>query len=172
MDFYESDLEDIIHGCLKTRDGVYSLAEKGLDVDLPIATHRQLKIGAYGVSDIVTISKNNEEDFTGNLYPYVDVTIYELKRGVLNLDSLIQLFGYIKGVNHYCKERGFDSSKYNIKGVLVGRTLNTESWVYLMDYIDCTVDVYTYDYTIDGMRFNLETFGYKLSDPKFKIEYK
>lgn len=169
MDFYESDLESIIWDCLKTKEGIEKLHKKGLKDYEPTKSFRQLRIGNYGIADIVTATKrtyNMGKSFQSELH----ITVYELKKGEINLDALVQVFRYIKGIRHYFHKRGYYIPEYNVRGVLIGRSLNTNDWVYLLDYIN-NIEVYEYNYSIDGLTFKHKETGYYLKDNGFKLQY-
>jgi hypothetical protein len=170
MDFYESDLEDIIWDCLKTTDGANKLTKKGLHMERPIRSYRQFKIGNYGVADIITVEKHIQE-YSGNFLPKLYINVYELKKGEINLDSLVQVIRYIKGVRSYFEERGCNVDMYDIRGTLIGRSLNISEWVYILEHIK-EIDVYTYRYTLDGIIFKYEESDYELINPGFKINRK
>ena len=161
MDFFESDLEDIIFKCLQSQSGCDRLKELGLDVDKkPTLVFRQPRIGDYGIADIVTVDK-----WYYNNIPNIYVTVYELKRNDVDEKTLIQAHRYAVGIRHYLKIRGYDDVL--IKTILIGRNVNNSDWVYMMDEGGLS-DVFTYDYTIDGMKFTHETFKYRLVKPNFK----
>lgn len=167
MDFYESDLEDIIWDCLKTTEGVSKLTERGLDAERPTKLFRQLKIGNYGVADIVTVEKRIElhkGKFSSKLY----ITVYELKRNDVNLESLVQIFRYIKGIDKYLEKRGWNYRDYEISGILIGKSVNNDDWVYMLEHIK-DIYIYTYRYTVDGIDFSWNEKRYFLIDQGFKI---
>lgn len=159
MDFYESDLEDIVFNALKSQQGCAKLHSIGLKLPhKPTLVFRQLRIGNYGVADIVTVSKWYFQD-----KPYLGVTIYELKRNDLDEKALIQSQRYSSGIKHYLSLRGY--SNVSVDVILIGRKISTSDWVYMME--DSLVEVYTYQYGIDGMKFSRENFGYQLTNPNF-----
>ena len=161
MDFYESDLEDIIFHSLRTSGGVEKLKLLGLEIkDTPIRVFRQLRIGNYGIADIVTVSKWY---FSG--IPKLLVTVYELKKNGIDEKALIQAYRYVTGISHYLRNRGINN--VIIEPVLIGRSVANSDWVYLMGN-DPLCDVFTYEYKIDGMRFNQQPFSYNLVEPNFK----
>lgn len=84
MDFLEKDLEDIIYDslindydCLIER-GFHNSFEYSYE-EQNLRGFRQLKIGNYGIADIVTVSKLYDMQ-NGKLLPYLNIDIYELKK--------------------------------------------------------------------------------------------
>lgn len=167
MDFYESDLEDIIWYCLKTTEGANKLTERGLDAERPTKLFRQLKIGNYGIADIVTVEKRIEL-YKGKFFSRLYITVYELKRNSIDLNALVQIFRYIKGIDSYLKKRGWNHSDYEINGILIGKSVNNDDWLYMIEHIK-NVYIYTYKYTLDGIDFSWDDCRYSLTDSGFKI---
>lgn len=157
MDFYESDLEDILWSCLKSKRGIEVLNERGLEIGHvnPSLLFRQLRIGKYGIADIVTVKRKLHKLDSGEHIPLVTVTVFELKKEKINLNSLVQIFRYIKGIERYLQIRGTGSCSVKIKGVLIGKTMNLNGeWLLMSQYLGQLVEFYSYDYTIHGMEFN------------------
>jgi hypothetical protein len=169
MDFYESDLEDIIWECLQSEQGVQALDSKGLLIPTPKKAFRQLRIGNYGIADIVTVQKECIR-FEDAVHPSLTITVFELKKDQIKLDTLVQVFRYIKGIRDYFNRRGYHICEYNVRGVLIGRSINDGDWVYLAEGINEKVDFYTYNYYIDGMRFEHHKMQYHLINNGFKID--
>lgn len=156
MKFLEKDLETIIFEA----DGE-SLSERGL----PIYGNklRQVYIGGYGIADIITYYREGTDIY---------ITVYELKKGIINCDTMIQSLRYVKGINRYFEERGV-SFNYHIKCILVGDSVDSSDWVYMANSaynLDGRplFSLYTYDYGFDGITFK-EDSGYKLIDEKFNL---
>jgi hypothetical protein len=180
MDFLEKDLEQIIWEANDSELNNKGMCFKG-------KRYRQLRIGNYGVADIVTVFKktNMGIDFlTGNntvIDNYLIITIYELKKDKVGISAFLQALGYIKGIDRYLKKRGF--SEYIFRITLVGRTIdNSGSFCYLPDLIGFTIpdyssleskgliqsiDFYTYSYKINGLKFSKQ-YGLNLIEEGFK----
>lgn len=170
MDFLEKDLEEIIYNADREL-----LAEKGLNVNGILK--RQLRIGNYGVADLVSFKREYEERFLINdkIIPELRITIYELKKEKIGISAFLQALGYLKGLDRYFKHRNFEF-KIIFEIVLIGKSIDDNSnFIYLTDYIindDTTefLSCYTYQYAIDGIKFNHE-FGYNLTDEGFCNEW-
>lgn len=164
MRFLEQDLEEII---FKT-DNI-KLNERGLDISG--TKIRQLRIGNYGTADIITYEKI-KTPFDN----YLDITIWELKKDIINTETLLQAIRYCKGVKRYLETyRCFHN--FNLKIKLVGKTIDKNSdFIYLTDFFNTDdlnsdkgikeVSFYTYEYDFDGISFNQES-EYKLTDEGF-----
>lgn len=159
MRFLEKDLETIIWEANNE-----DLMQRGL----PFygKKFRQLRIGNYGVADLVTVYR--EEGI-------LNITIYELKQQRVGVGAFLQIIGYASGIKSYLEDtRGYFN--FNISIVLIGESLDTSgNLIYLPDLIFggdfCigvikSVDFYTYKYEIDGLKFVSEK-GYNLTERGF-----
>lgn len=161
MNFLEKDLEDIIFNSSNNL-----LQQKNLNING--IKKRQVRIGNYGIADIITISKPPYE----NIFPgdeemahngEITITIYELKQNKIDANTLMQCFRYKKGVSRYLHKRGFEAK---IEVVLIGRVVETNGdFCYLIGAIE-GLHVYTYDYLIDGINFVYQD-GFFLSNEGF-----
>lgn len=175
MKFLEKNLEDIIFE--SDRD---LLKERGLDFKGQVK--RQLKIGNYGFADLVTFSRRTHEEFVFkdlyakgipvgefNSLPCLDITVYELKKELINVDTLLQAVRYCKGIKRYFEIRKFyQLTKFKI--VLIGSKLDTSSdFIYLSDFL-CddffTLETLIYKYEVDGIWFKKQN-SYQLKNEGF-----
>lgn len=151
-DFLEKTLEDII---FETSND--DLKERGLWIGGN--KKRQVKIGNYGVADLITYEIL--QDISWN--SYLNITVFELKRKELNSGVLMQSIGYAKGIMEYLKTRNF--TNYKISIVLIGGELNLhDNFIYIpslfADYDGCgfsalvSVHYYTYSYKFNGIFFD------------------
>lgn len=178
MKFIEKTIEDIIWDNIQTPEGCNKLQQRGLNIHYPIIKKRQFKIGNYGVADIVI------GNMVWDIQPYLNITIIELKKNKVDIDTLLQGFRYFKGIYRYISDYRFTglheySIPYKINLLLMGDDLKiNHDWVYLMEYIIsfndeytlCIfghVDTYIYEYQLDGLKFNYQNFGYYLTDEGF-----
>lgn len=159
MRFLEADLEDIIWHNMQSPDGVKGLIDRGLeDLYYTKNTYRQLRIGNYGIADIVYGHR-----FQSKMY----VTVMELKRNVINCDALIQSIRYANGLKSYLSKRFQCFITVNV--VLIGNEVDRNSdWVYLLERMD-NVYIYTYKYQIDGLYFEWESKKYALIEEGFNV---
>lgn len=163
MDFLEKDLEKIIYEASKYKSGRDELCDRGLCINGKMK--RQLRIGKYGVADLVTFERifyNNGKHSTHTIV----ITVYELKKDKIGISAFLQAIGYLKGIISYLNKR---NPRYDIIGniKLIGRDINTHStFSYIADLLPiCENDNYflmnyTYDYDIYGIKFNLKTNYY------------
>jgi len=155
MEFLEKHLEDIIWEA-----GNEKLKERGLPIEGKKL--RQLRIGNYGVADIVTVKKRY---FEGSNIPYLDITVYELKKDKIGIGAFLQAVNYVQGIKTYLDEYRGVQAVFNI--VLCGREVDDSGgFIYLTDLIDSYEMVgsinnlmyYTYNYSIDGIVFKNKKF--------------
>jgi len=158
-DFLEKTLEDIL---FETPNNY--LSNRGLNING--IKRRQLIIGKYGKLDLLTCERIKE-------YDRLDLTIYELKKGIINEDTFFQAIRYARGLQRYLYKYRRNNS-YKIDIVLIGNKINTNDNVSylseLLNYSDdentLSVKIYTYEYRFDGIYFT-ECNGYKLSEEGF-----
>lgn len=180
--FLEKDLEEIIWSATPKQ-----LEEKGLTDNFcyPNWKFRQLKIGNYGIADLVYVTKNYAEktqinDFKDLIFPFLNIEIVELKKDKIGISSFLQAIQYAKGIHSYLtRVRNFYD--FNISITLIGSELDISgSFAYLTDMIGTTfpfvtvddalnlykLNFITYNYNIDGIKFEYQS-GYKLTDEGF-----
>lgn len=175
MEFLEKNLEDIICNTDSNK-----LNERGLWC-FEGKVFRQLKIGNYGIADVVTVKRITQllppsNEFVEN---YLEITIYELKKEKIGLSAFLQAINYTKGIKRFFERRGVNVI-FNI--VLIGKDIDLSgSFSYLPDLIGfgipdfeppCSfgfiqnLSYFTYKYEFDGIKFD-EQKEYKLKDEGF-----
>lgn len=168
MKFLEVDLEEIIYN---TNNDI--LVDRGLD----IYGHkkRQLRIGNYGVADIVTIERPVK--FPNELVRKGKITVYELKKDKISVSAFFQALGYLRGITRYLELREFDLLNFDLEICLIGKKVDADSSIcYLGDLFEnytiqettTKISLYEYGYDIDGLSFNTVS-GYKLANEGFKL---
>ena len=178
MDFLEKDLEQIIFEA--TEDQLESLDLKG-------KRFRQLRIGNYGIADLVYIDREYNWDidsFDEKGYPVetiseygLKITICELKKDKIGISAFLQAINYCKGIKTYLDKREFYN--YNFEILLMGRSIDTSgSFVFITDLVENYSDeskfegwinkikFFTYSYGFDGISFKREK-NYNLKDSGF-----
>ena len=165
MEFLEKDLESIIWESDNEK-----LQEKGLDIYGK--KFRQLRIGNYGIADLVTIEKNYFE--IEKTYPFLNITVFELKKEKAGISAFFQAVRYCKGIQTYLESRKIFQFKLNI--VLCSKKIDTESdYIFLCDLINSStfgqgkihsLTNYSFKFTIDGIEFKDE-YGYNLTNKGF-----
>lgn len=152
MNFLEKNLEDIIFETpndLLHERGFFIFGKK----------KRQVKIGNYGIADIITYHRAG-----GRLF----INILELKKDKISTDTLLQSLNYAKGVSRYLQKRSFDFD-VSLRIKLIGREIDTNSsFCYLPDFFN-SIEIYTYDYGFDGIHFKMEC-DYKLTNEGFGFD--
>lgn len=176
MDFLEKDLEQIIYEATDEQlfDHLYLSGKR----------FRQLKIGNYGISDLIFVRREYKEhidydNFTSRIMDCgLVITICELKKDKIGISAFLQAINYAKGVKEYLEKREFYN--FNIEILLCGKSIDLSGgFIYLTDLfnqneedetqftrsIKC-IDYYTYSYTFDGIKFKKE-HGYRLTNNGF-----
>jgi hypothetical protein len=166
MEFIEKDLESIIWDNSQTKEGREKLYNRGLNIMGKL--FRQVYIGGYGIADLLSV-----EIKKGRWGDECIVTIYELKKDMINIDTLTQAFRYHTGIKSFFDARYGefkDCPDLTINVVLIGKTIEAKSdFVFLLNTLidDCVVHVYTYNYNIDGLFFEEECGGWYRPQEKF-----
>jgi len=152
MKFLEKDLEVIIWE---------SDNEKLRQRNLPIEgkKFRQLKIGNYGVADLVTFTKRYA--VSNSTMPYLEITVYELKKEKIGISAFLQSLKYCKGITAYL-EKNKPEMLFTINIVLCAKEIDLSGdFIYITDLFKCmesfnTVNevlFYTFNYDFDGINF-------------------
>ena len=175
MKFLEKDLEEIIWEQLQTTKGGEELLKRGLYTNQEGKHYRQLRLGSYGVADLVSISRSREyRDFPklDSVHPYLDITVYELKKDKISMSAFLQAIGYCKAIKRYVNRFRGKDSEIRFTVVLVGYELDVNSsFSYLPDIINSeefSLLNYKYEFGIDGLQFSPQ-WGYALKEEEFKL---
>lgn len=168
MKFLEKDLEEIIYESHKNNKK--ELYEKGLPTIGKM--HRQLRIGNYGIADLVTFNKCFSYYHDSNC---LKITVYELKKEKAGISAFLQAVRYCKGISQYVKFRNKDIC-LSFEIVLCAKEIDTNSdFIFLNDFMsDSWIGVgihlscYSYSYGLNGIKFKLE-HGYSLTNDGFKL---
>lgn len=170
MKFLEKDLEEIIYLSDKEK-----LSDRGLYISGILK--RQLKIGNYGIADLVTFERYYVE--SSKTLPYLHIKVYELKKDKIGISALLQAVRYCKGIKTYLEQK-HPRLDFSMDIVLVGSEVDLSgSFVFLTDLIQhcdsekiCrngelyNIDFYTYKYELDGINFE-RRYDYNLTEKGF-----
>tara|TARA_R110002012_G_scaffold300674_1_gene500577 strand:+ start:59 stop:571 length:513 start_codon:yes stop_codon:yes gene_type:complete len=170
MKFLEKDLEEIIFETSNKE-----LNERGLFVYGK--KYRQLRIGNYGVADLVFVERTPNYAPQGYSDQHLLINVVELKKDGVGISAFLQALGYVKGIQSYINKRGkFDRFNVEYKITLIGSKMKLDSsYTYLSDILpslhDCDYDCdflsnYTFSYNFDGITFSHKS-GYKLINEGF-----
>jgi hypothetical protein len=184
MKFLEKSLEDIIYETENSK-----LNHRGLSIEG--RKYRQVKLGNYGISDIITFEKpvfiNRNEYLRSTKEDYYNIpvfTIYELKKDIVNYDTLIQSINYYKGllswfnksnifnnVKFYDSDKGdnIEKDEITMNIVMIGRKIDCKGSFSFIPEVFNNIKIYTYDYNFDGIYFK-EEYGYALIDEGFNLK--
>jgi hypothetical protein len=133
----ENKLEEFIYQYLtldKNFAGFYELHDPDCLIDIDYV-YRQFNLGSYGIPDIVSFEIEPDGLIT--------TKVYELKKGPINKDTLVQVLKYKKGFETIFNDLGFED--YRISCKMVGcRLSESNGFSVAVSSIEC-VDSYTYD---------------------------
>lgn len=163
MKFLEKDLENIIWESDNKK-----LREKGLWIYGKKL--RQLRIGNYGIADLVTYEKMISEN--GKSF-FLDITVYELKKEKAGISAFLQALRYCKGISTYLNYKR-PNIEYKLNIVLCAKEIDkTSDYIFLTDLLENesyytlnSVLNFSFDYDIDGIKFIKES-GYDLTQKGF-----
>ncbi len=158
MNFLEKDLEQIIWESDNEK-----LEQKGLLIDGK--KYRQLKIGGFGIADLVTVKKQYYYNRELEKYiPFLAITVFELKKEKVGISAFLQAVRYCKGIKTYLEDKYFDL-EFTFDIFLVSKEVDKVSdFIFLTDlfksyknfgYIN-NIKYYSFSYDIDGIRFKNE----------------
>ena len=174
MKFLEKDLEQIIYESSDDELGELDLWVRG-------KRFRQLRIGNYGIADMVTFQRPylNTEPIEQR-FSAPEVTVFEFKKDKINLGTFLQALRYIRGIQDYLETKNKDfltgqsffdwgeglehiGVKYRI--VLIGKNIDVgNDYIYLTNFCNC--EFFTYDYTLNGLSLKSH-FDYSLINKGF-----
>ena len=151
MDFLERDLEDILFECMCSKKGREILEEHGLDTNGVV--YRQVELGTYGRIDLMTVELDISE-----ATPFLIITVYELKRNMIDVNALMQGARYITGLRDILsKYDNINAKNVDFRFRLIGKDIDKNGdFVFLYNLLNMNVEVYTFDFDIEGMFFNYE----------------
>ncbi len=161
MKFLEKDLEEIVFNSCRI-----SLGERGLCV--PRFKKRQLRIGNYGIADIVGFDIEYNYDDCGSDRYIIDV--FELKQEKISMSAFLQAVRYAKGISSYLHKRFRFINSPLIRITLIGKDIDTSSdFIYLPEILDSekfSILFLTYSYEFNGINFK-EHSNYSLINEGF-----
>lgn len=163
MKFLEKDLEDIIweadYGWIRDRG-------------LPIYDNalRQVRIGKYGIADIISWKRYQKTETTNG---FLDIRIYELKRGIVDSKALSQSIRYAVGVRKYIHDiRWKFMMPIRMSLICIGESFADDDLFYMCEFnqysqSDMSFDFFRYSYNWDGILFK----RYFHENPKVTVDY-
>lgn len=167
MKFLEKDLEQIIFETSNRELRIRGLTIFG-------KKYRQLRIGKYGITDIISISRpifTPSDGVYNGCHERLVITVLELKKENVSISTFLQAVRYCKGIESYIKD--FRGSKikigFNIK--LIGLKISKSDMIYLESFLyshNFNLEFYKYSYNVDGLKFFNEK-NYKLIDEGFTL---
>lgn len=163
--FLEKNLEDIIF-----ESDANTLYKRGLNISGKL--YRQFNLGKYGIADLVLYEKKEYED-NSDLLPRADylVTVFELKKKLIDINAFMQAIRYVSGLIFYNNEH-YKNKTFQYKIVLIGSEMDIKpEFLYLPELIISDFDdegfginkiidinYLKYSYDIDGIKFEPQEF--------------
>lgn len=155
IEISEKQLEDLIMSA-----DAKTLRSIGLNERLGLMI-RQFDLGNYGIADIVSIVIDSRREIL--------VTIFELKKCQLDLNTIVQCARYIKGAKEYIDTHyNTNRTVVRFKMVLIGLQV-AHDLKFICDCFD-NLSVYQYNYSIKGVKFIPQEYSFvkKIFPPKTK----
>src|SRR6188768_3636169 len=161
MNFLEKELEQIIW-----ESDNMKLRQKGLEISGK--KFRQLRVGNYGILDLLTVEKLYYSNFRDRRNdPYLNITVYELKKEKVGISAFLQSIKYCKGIKSYLSKRKL-GLKFKLNVVLCAKEVDTTGdFIYLTDLFTHeintpnsninSVSAYSFNFDIDGINFRSHT---------------
>lgn len=165
MNFLEKDLETIIY-----ESDYQSLKDRGYEIDGK--KFRQVKLGNYGIADLIYYIKPKYialENPDASYFIQGVITIVELKKDIVDINSLTQSLRYAKAIRRLLEKKGIQN-EYKIRISLVGKSIDTSSsFVYLTDLMLDFDSIYrTFDFYKPPISLCIHTYSYKLDGLTFE----
>lgn len=160
MNILESEIEEIL---FKNLDNRKLLKERGFDFfEQKYYLHPNL--GSYGIPDIVGVTVNY---CVHSRSRSINVTIYELKKEVVNINTLLQAARYAKGIERFFDENSItlNFNEIDFSLVLIGKNIDESSdFVFLTDFC-YNVNLVTYSVDLNyGIVFREQKGYYKRNE--------
>lgn len=171
MNILENELEEVIYQNSFAEKNRRKLRERGLPItDSPL--FRQTQIGRYGITDLMGVDITVVDDQLA-----IQTTIYELKKGVIDINALTQLCRYMAGFKHlmeHCRDRimskhGLNLKHVDVNGMLIGKDIShSNDFVYLYNQLGYRMSIYNYSIDLEGgLLFKEVSKGWLLDDGGF-----
>lgn len=157
MRFLEKDLESIV-----ASTPIEQLRKRGLWLPLNGRMFRQLRIGNYGIADLVHVRRDFSWDSV-EVVPTLFFRIMELKQDQITEKALMQAVKYGVGIQNYIRRFRGKDIPIDIRIILIGRTVSEGDFFHAPDVLE-NVQILTYDYEYDGIRFHQHCDTYLNND--------
>lgn len=158
MDFLEKDLEEIIYAADREE-----LKKRGLYISGKM--YRQLRIGNYGIADIVTVEC--KKHLYDRYLEEIIVNVYELKKDKIGISAFLQAVKYAKGIKQYIKHKKYDERiGFDIHINLIGKEIDTTGEFCYINTVFRDVNFITYKMDIKGLHFEMRN-SYSLTQEGF-----
>ncbi|GAB3278452.1 hypothetical protein GCM10027347_52870 [Larkinella harenae] len=172
MDILEKELEDMIWDAASTPEGREFLSYRGLDIEGKLL--RQVPLGKYGIADLISVEfAGREMDFTEpRVLRNVLITVWELKRGIINTEAIMQAFRYLSAVKRIVNpERAYYDRRihfsFRVRMAGSGLDHNTDL-IYMLEHFRRQLSIFRYSFSYKGIDFDqVPLDGWGIQDPGF-----
>ena len=151
----EKELETFIIGAAE--QDVDKLRERGFPIPNNPTLYRQVRLGDYGIVDLLAIGRSRETD-------KLEIYLYELKRDTVSAADIPQIAKYLGGIDSWL----FHSKSVDEDATLKGFLIAPEVDDFLTKFIQPFIHFVSINYSpYDGVRFDLHSFNH-FSDSECK----
>lgn len=159
MNILEKELEDLIFNGEKQHiydRGLFSIGNYSV-------FSRQLRIGGYGIADIVGFNYDIESH-SENLR-ILNIGIFEIKKEKITIEAFKQAIRYAKGLEVFIQSNFNFSCNFEFN--LIGTSIEiSDEFIYMADFIE-NLNIYTISIDLyEGVKFKCHR-NYHLRDPNF-----
>jgi hypothetical protein len=165
MEFLEKDLEQIIFEASQEE-----LVNKGLC--LTGKKFRQLKIGGYGIADLVYIERPHFNPYSREMMKGI-ISVVELKQNKITISAFLQAVRYVRGIQRFLEINRLNLYDcFNFEIVLIGSKIDLDSSVvflpdvfqndsegFMYESSKTRISMYKYEMNLNGLEFN-DVCGY------------
>ncbi len=151
MNILEKDIEEIVF-----QSNNEALQKRGLLIRGK--KFQQVNLGDYGIADIVSVNITKNESWE------IDVQVIELKKDLIDVNTLTQAARYRKGIRKFINKYLKIKKPINFELILIGKKVQLNGdFIYALEALS-NVRAYTYSLSLeDGICFNRE-IGYEITN--------
>jgi len=143
----EQELEKFIINAGK--QDIEKLHERGFPLPGSPTLYNQVRLGDYGIVDIIAIGRNDETD-------QLEIYLYELKRDTVSATDIPQITKYLGGIDSWLRNAKSINEEYSLKGFLMAPNVDE----FLTRYVQPYIYFFSIKYApYDGIHFNSHTYN-------------
>lgn len=143
----EKGLEDFLFNAIA--QDLNELSQRGFPMPYHPNFYRQVKLGDYGVVDILAIGRNKETD-------KLEIYLYELKRDSVGAINIPQISKYLGAVDNWLSEHNPIDEVYSLTGFLMAPKFDS----FLSYFVSPNIYFYSIEYDpYKGVRFEQHCYA-------------